>query len=333
MEQAVYAIVLAAGKGTRMKSEMAKVLHPVFFAPMATHVLDVLGELDLQDIVVVTGHQHSQVEKALSSYSVSFARQEKQLGTGHAVLTAQAKIPSDGGIVLIICGDTPLVRAQTLQQMIDCHISKSSTLTVMSTVLDNPANYGRVICDGADQVVKIVEEKDASQEEKLVKEVNAGIYCVNLPFLFSALQQVGTDNAQGEVYLTDIVQIARSSNEKVSKFLCPDPLEITGVNSRVELAVAHKIMQQRRNRQLMLQGVTMLDPETTCVESNVVVEQDVLLHGNCYLAGSTIIGAGVIIEPFVHLNNCRVAAGTLVKSFTSSGSERLNNDMGGDCRG
>lgn len=327
MSEHVFAVVLAAGKGTRMKSDMAKVLHPVFFAPMVNHVLDALKQIVLENIVVITGHQHKSVEKALSGYDVVFARQKEQLGTGHAVLSAHPLICSEEGTVLIVCGDTPLVRPETLQQMLDGHKSTGATLSVMTTILPNPSNYGRVVTDEIGSVVKIVEEKDATVEERQLTEVNAGIYCVELDFLFNALKQVGTDNAQGEVYLTDIVQIACNEKRLVRKFLCVDPLEITGVNSRVELAIAHKIMKQRRNQELMLQGVTMFDPDTTCIEPSVSVGQDSQIYGNCHLSGETTIGPGVIIEPFVTLRDCVVSGGSLVKSFTYANGGHLPSPM------
>nr|MBF0222945.1 NTP transferase domain-containing protein [Desulfobulbaceae bacterium] len=319
----VFAVVLAAGKGTRMKSDMAKVLHVVFFAPMVNHVIDMLQQITLEKIVVVTGHQHKRVEESLSHYDVVFARQKEQLGTGHAVLSAQPYLRSGKGTVLILCGDTPLVKAETLKSMLAEHESKGAALSVMTTILSDPTNYGRVITDDSGSVLKIVEEKDASVDERLVQEVNAGIYCVELDFLFGALQKVGTDNAQGEVYLTDIVQIACNEGRQVTKFLCGDPLEITGVNSRVELAVAHKILQQRRNRDLMLQGISMYDPETTCIEPSVSVGQDTLIYGNCHLSGATTIGAGVTIEPFVNLHDRTIGDGCLVKSFTYATGNHL----------
>jgi len=323
MTEPVFAIVLAAGKGTRMKSDLAKVLHPVFFAPMVEHVVSALKKLTMEDIVIVTGHQCREVEKALMPYDVTFARQEQQLGTGHAVLVAREAIKAQQGTALILCGDTPLIRADTLQQMLEVHHKSQSILTVMTTVLDNPANYGRVICDEAGAVVKIVEEKDAMAAERLVTEVNAGIYCADLDFLFKALKRVGTDNAQGEVYLTDIVQIASEDECRIGKFLCSDPVELTGVNSRVELAAAHKIMQMRRNQELMLQGITMFDPETTTIAPAVTVGHDAVIYGHCYLTGSTTIGPEAIIEPFVRLNDCIVEGGTLVKAFSNVSGEHL----------
>jgi len=317
MADHVFAIVLAAGKGTRMKSDMAKVLHPVFFAPMITHVVNALERLVLEDIIVVTGHQQRKVEEALVAYDLTFARQEEQLGTGHAVLSARGAINAQRGTVLILCGDTPLVKPETLQQMVDRHYKTQSKLTLMTTVLANPANYGRVITDDDGAVLKVVEEKDASAAERLIDEVNAGIYCADLEFLFRALGKVGTDNVQGEVYLTDIVQIASDAGHRVGKFLCYNPLELTGVNSRVELATAHKIMQQRRNQELMLQGITMFDPETTSIEPSVTIGHDVLIHGNCYLTGTTTIGPGAVIEPFVRLHDSIVDGGALVKAFSN----------------
>ncbi len=244
-ENQVYAIVLAAGKGTRMKSSRAKVLHEVLSTPMVCHVMDTLADLGAET-VVVTGHQAEKVEAALTSYNASFVRQHEQLGTGHAVLQTEDVLAGKTGVALILCGDTPLVRSQTLRQMLALHAG-TNTLTLMTTMLDNPANYGRVVSGNNGEVLRIVEEKDATPAERQIKEVNAGIYCVDLAVLFQALHEINTDNAQGELYLTDIIEIIKDSGAKVGKYICQDKDEILGVNSRVELEEANTIMEKWRN--------------------------------------------------------------------------------------
>lgn len=316
MENSIFSIVLAAGKGTRMKSELPKVIHPVFFAPMICHVLDSIQKIKPDEIVVITGHQAERVEEVLTDFPVRFARQDKQLGTGHAVLMAQESLKDKTGTALILCGDTPLIKSSTLQAMITAHHAQQSTLSVMTTIVDDPTNYGRIVTNEQNSIERIVEEKDASPSERQIKEVNAGIYCVDLSFLFSALRQVGTNNNQGEVYLTDIVGIARKEGHAVGHFVCADPLEITGVNSRVELARANVIMQQRRNQELMLDGVTMIHPDSIFVENSVTIGRDTEIHSHCLLEGNTVIGKNCSLGPFCHLNNCQVQDQVSVESFT-----------------
>ncbi|MFN2365243.1 MAG: sugar phosphate nucleotidyltransferase, partial [Desulfurivibrionaceae bacterium] len=232
-------IVLAAGKGTRMKSDRAKVLHEVFFAPMLHHVVNAIVPLDLLEIVVVTGHQAEIVEKSMAGFAVTFARQEQQLGTADAVAAAKAGLADFKGTVLILCGDTPLVRTKTLRSMLDAHHAARAVLSVMTTKMTDPANYGRIVTDEQGDLLRIVEEKDASVTEKSINEINAGIYCVDSAFLFKGLRNIGSDNRQGEFYLTDLIEIARSEGLAVNRHFCEKSLEVMGINSRVELAEAH----------------------------------------------------------------------------------------------
>lgn len=238
----LYAIVLAAGKGTRMKSDLAKVLHPIQSEPMISHVLRAIEKLPLQQIVVVTGHQADRVEAAISRSNCVCVRQDRQLGTGHAVLVTEKLLGDRLGTALIICGDTPLVQSRTLVRMLSSHHAHNAKLTVMTTVLANPSHYGRIITGPDDAILAIVEEKDASEAELKINEVNAGIYCADLEFLYEALKQVGTENKQGEMYLTDIVGIARRQDIVVNRFLCPDALEVTGVNSQEELSLVENLL-------------------------------------------------------------------------------------------
>jgi bifunctional UDP-N-acetylglucosamine pyrophosphorylase/glucosamine-1-phosphate N-acetyltransferase len=312
----IRAVVLAAGKGTRMKSEKAKVLHEVFYAPMVTHVLDALVPMDIEEIVVVAGHQHEEVEQSLKQYPVTFAYQKEQLGTGHAVLSAEDAFVNKMGVVMVLCGDTPLIRTATLNEMLDSHFSRSSKLTVMTTLLDEPTNYGRIIAGPDGSVQRIVEEKDASLEEKSIKEINAGIYCVDADLLFNTLKKVGKNNKQGEVYLTDIVQLANESGINVNKYLCADADEILGVNSRVELAEAHRCLQMRRNRELMLSGVTLLQPETIWIEKAVSIGKDTVIYSNTYISGKTSIGENCSIGPNVCISNSRIRENVEIAPFS-----------------
>jgi len=326
-------IILAAGKGTRMKSGKAKVLHEVFFAPMVQHVIEATLPLQPERTVVIVGHQNDKVEEALHGYHIEFALQKEQLGTGHAVLTAETAMGETNGHVMILCGDTPLIRPQTLQAMYSHHLEQGATITLMSTILENPATYGRIISDASGKVHAIVEHKDADESQLLVKEINAGIYCVATSFLFSALKNVGTDNSQGEIYFTDIIKLAVQAGQTVEKYTADYAIDVLGVNSRVELAEAHQELRMRRNRGVMLQGVTMLNPETIEIspDSEVgmdsTIEAGVKLLDSCRIGTSCRVGQGAIlsgctlsdgvhIAPYSCLNNKQIGAGS---AFAASG--------------
>ncbi|MFP3984045.1 MAG: bifunctional N-acetylglucosamine-1-phosphate uridyltransferase/glucosamine-1-phosphate acetyltransferase [Desulfurivibrionaceae bacterium] len=319
---AVSALILAAGKGTRMKSELAKVLHPVCFKPMIHHVLDCVLNLDLDNIVLVTGHQAEAVENSCSFYPLHFVRQNEQLGTGHAVLTAESHIKDAGGVVMILCGDTPLLSPQNLQGLLDSHLAGDHLLTVASTVLDDPSGYGRLIVDGKDQVTAIVEEKDATAEEKKINLINTGIYCVDCGFLFDSLKKVGSDNEQGEVYLTDIVSLASRQGYSVNYFRYPDPVDVLGVNSRVELAQAHGFLQKRYLNRLMSEGVSVLLPETVTVDPASLIGEDTVIKPNVYISGRTRIGRNCRIDSFTCIHdsiigdNVTIGAGAYLESTT-----------------
>ncbi len=311
-KQKTSAIILAAGKGTRMKSSRAKVLHEVFFRPMLHHVLDSVCALTPDKVIVVTGHQAEAVQLSCSDYDVEFALQEEQLGTGHAVLSAESHLGQSSGVVIILCGDTPLIRTETIKTMLCEHCASGHHLTVMTTVFEDPTNYGRIISDENGYVTAIVEEKDTSDEQKKICEVNAGIYCVNADFLFSALKHVGTDNMQGEVYLTDIVGLAHDAGQKVNKFVCRDNGEVLGVNSRHELAKAHVDLQKRVLNDHLTTGVTLTLPDTLTIAHTVSIGTDVLLEPNVYITGNTSIGAKTHIAPFCYIDNCRIGENVVV---------------------
>lgn len=310
--QNVSVLILAAGKGTRMKSARAKVLHEISFKPMLHHVLDAVKPLSIWKIVVVTGHQAAEVEASCAGYPVEFARQTEQLGTGHAVLAAADNLASHPGVVFILCGDTPLITTDTLQGMLSIHLREERHLTVMTTIVDDPTNYGRIITNDQGAVEAIVEEKDASPDQREICEINAGIYCVNTDFLFTALKEVGTDNKQGEIYLTDIVSIAHTGGRAVHKFVCADSREVLGVNSRLELARAHAIMQQRMSESFMAEGVTFYRPDTTSIDPRVAIGRDTIVHANVSLVGSTTIGENCTIDSFSSLIDCRLGDNVVI---------------------
>ena len=312
----IYVVILAAGKGTRMKSAKAKVLHEVFYAPMLHHVLNAVSPLQPSKSIVIVGHQRDTVEQSLSDFSVKLAVQEEQLGTGHAVLCAEAAIDKMSGCVMILCGDTPLIRTETLQAMIDGHRSCDATLTVMTTILDNPTHYGRIISGDAGDVLSIVEEKDADMEQKKIQEINAGIYCINTEFLFTHLKNIGTDNSQGEVYLTDIVTQAVQENLRVQKFVNPEPADVLGVNSRLELSQAHHALQLRRNNALMAAGVSMITPATIQVSPTSSIAQDVTLHPGVEISGASNVATGSTILTGAVLNNVKVGSNCTIGPYS-----------------
>ncbi len=309
-------IILAAGKGTRMKSDKAKVLHQVFYAPMVHHVLKATQPLEAETTVVIIGHQRDIVQRSLVPFVVLPCFQEEQLGTGHAVLCAESLLGHKKGTVMILCGDTPLIQTATLQQMYAVHLKHGGPLTVMSTLLDNPTNYGRIVADDAGLVLSIVEEKDATREQKAIKEINAGIYCVETDFLFSTLKQVGRNNSQGEVYFTDIVSIATQQKIPVEKYRTHLPLEVLGVNSRVELAEAHHELQMRRNRQLMLDGVTFHDPATTSVAPDVQIGQDVTLYPGVHITGHSCIAKNCVLENGVLVRDSAIGENASIGAYS-----------------
>lgn len=304
-DKSISVVILAAGKGTRMKSAKAKVLHEVFFKPMLHHVIAAVEPLTPDQTVVIVGHQEHAVRRSLKDFDVEIVRQEKQLGTGHAVQMTEKVITDDEVVVMIVCGDTPLIRPAALAEMYRLHIAAGGDLSVMTTILDNPFGYGRIIAD-KDGVQAIVEEKEADEHQKKIREINAGIYLANRKFLFEALATVTADNTQGEFYLTDIVEYCVSSGGKVAKYLNPDPREVLGVNSRVELEAADAELQRRRNVEIMQQGVSLCTASTVRISPQTEIGGDSRLYQGCQILGNTRIGRSCILEAGVILENCTI---------------------------
>lgn len=312
----ITALILAAGKGTRMKSSKAKVLHEVFFRPMLHHVMDAIKETSVNTTAVIVGHQRDWVMEILQGYTFTPVIQNEQLGTGHAVLCGEEAC-SDGNTVLILCGDIPLIRPETLEKMIRQHQITGSILTIMTTEVENPFGYGRILKNDQGQVQAIVEEKDGNESQRKIREINAGIYLADREFLFQALKKVGTDNSQGEVYLTDIVAIANDQGHSVNTFCHDEAIDVLGVNSRVELATAHSELQKRRNTELMLSGVTMYGPESIYIEPGIPVGQDTIIHPNVRITGDTTVGVGCIIEPCVYIQDCDIANNSIIGAWST----------------
>jgi len=311
----IAAIILAAGKGTRMKSDFVKVMHPLGGLPMIAWPVDAARKAGASRIALVAGHQAEAVRQYFAGANdITFALQEEQLGTGHAVACAGEMLHGFNGKILILCGDVPLIRPETLQKMLACHENRKAVVTVLTTHLKEPFGYGRIVKSGGEHILKIVEEKDATQTEREITEINSGIYCVEASFLFDAVASVDCDNAQKEYYLTDIIKIAVERDFPCFSFPVPDPEEVMGVNDRVQLAVAGGVIRRRINEELMLSGVTMIDPATTYIEKKVTVGRDTVIYPNVHISGETEIGSGCLLEPSVVVRGCRIGNGVTIKS-------------------
>lgn len=299
------AVILAAGKGTRMKSKLPKVLHKIGGKPMLQHVLDAADAAGAARKVVVVGHEAELVE-AMVGEQAQMALQAEQLGTGHAVMQTEAVLKDFCGTVMIICGDTPLLEAAELKKFYEGHVASQAAATVLTAFMDDPAGYGRIIRDADGNVLGIVEEKDAVLEQKAIKEINTGIYCVEAPLLFEVLATLTCDNVQGEYYLTDVLAKLNAMGKKVGGVATADSDMIMGINSRRQLAEAENIMRQRILNKLMDDGVTIMDPASTFIEKGVEIGQDTVIYPYTWLEGTTKIGEDCQIGPNVRLTNVRI---------------------------
>jgi bifunctional UDP-N-acetylglucosamine pyrophosphorylase/glucosamine-1-phosphate N-acetyltransferase len=305
-------VILAAGLGTRMKSGLAKALHPLAGRPLIQHVLEAVSGLAAERTVVVLGHQADRVRKMAEGYGASIALQAEQLGTGHAVMQAQEVIAAAKGPVLILCADTPLLTTATLRSLVDLHAASGAAVTVMTAVVREPFGYGRVVRSKSG-IARIIEEKDATTAQKKLTEVNAGIYCFEKGFLLEALKSIGNNNAQGEYYLPDTITLARKKRLAVEGLVCEDPDEVMGVNTRVDLSRAEGIMRSRINRAWMLAGVTMLDPDAIFIGSEVTLGRDCILYPNVRVEGKTVIGQGCTVFPGTRIMDSTIGNDVIVK--------------------
>jgi bifunctional UDP-N-acetylglucosamine pyrophosphorylase / glucosamine-1-phosphate N-acetyltransferase len=306
-------IILAAGLGTRMKSSTIKILHRAAGRPVIDYVLDLAAGLSDQPPVMVIGHQRDEVKKAIGERA-RYAIQDQQLGTGHAVLQAADSVKAKR--VLILYGDVPLTRPETLSQLVDEHERSGNALTLLTMKLDDPAKYGRIVRDANGSVMKIVEAKDASADEKRIKEVNAGIYVFETDHLFDNLRKLSMSNAQGEYYLTDLLAVIRNAGHRVGAVIVDDPVEALGVNSRADLAIVEAEIQRRVVEKLMSEGVTFRNPSTVVIDSTVSIANDTVIYPFVTIEGTTRIGSGCVIEPGVHLMNVTVGENVHIKTGT-----------------
>lgn len=308
-----FAVVLAAGQGTRMKSKLYKVMHQVMGKPMVGHIVDAAQKAQVDKVVTVTGVGAGTVQEYLGNKS-EYVLQEEQLGTAHAVKQAEELLSKEEGTTLVLCGDTPLLRAETIEALFDFHEKEGAKATVLTAHAEDPFGYGRVIRSNEGTVSKIVEQKDASEEEQHVQEINTGTYCFDNQALFQTLQEVKNDNAQGEYYLPDVVEILKEKQHIVSAFQLDNMDEALGVNDRVALAEASRLMKERINKQHMQNGVTLIDPDNTYIESEVKIGADTLVEPGVYLKGETVIGEDCYIGAHSIIENSKIGNQVEVKS-------------------
>ena len=288
------ALILAAGQGTRIKSNLPKVLHKVCGKEMVNHVIDTMRKAKI-------GRGADLVKEKTASRNVSYSLQEEQLGTGHAVKCAINFLKGKKGIVGVFAGDAPLIKSETIEKLFDTHIENNNSATLLSSIVEDPTGYGRIVREG-NEVLKIVEHKDCTEEELKINEMNAAIYCFDIENLLSSLEKLSNDNKQGEYYLTDVIGILKDEDKKVGA-LSIDYEETIGVNSRVQLAEAEEVLRKRINKMHMENGVTLIDPTSTYIGDDVEIGKDTIIYPGNVIEGNTKIGEGVMIYPNSRISN------------------------------
>jgi bifunctional UDP-N-acetylglucosamine pyrophosphorylase / glucosamine-1-phosphate N-acetyltransferase len=306
----IHVVILAAGKGTRMKSARAKVLHRVAGQPMIEHVLAAAAALKPRSTTVVVGHQADSVKAALAGFAgLKFVVQEPQHGTAHALLTAEPALRGETGTLVLLSGDVPLLSVKTLQSLVERQATARAAVTVLTAVVDEPAGYGRIVrgsTESGEQIARIAEEKDATSAERQIREINCGIYAFSLEGLFDAVRSIAAENVQKEYYLPDLVQIYRQRGLGVETVTVSNPDEIRGINSRSELAAVSRIVRNQKNAELMAGGVTIEDPATAYIDRGVTIGADTIVHPGVSLEGRTTIGAGCEIHTGVRIVNSQI---------------------------
>lgn len=312
-------IVLAAGEGTRMKSKMPKVLHKVCGRPILDYVVSASKKAEVTKNIVIVGHDSEKVKEEFIQENLVFVEQpigeDQPYGTGFAVMQAIDYI-DDNSTVIILCGDTPLITEDTINGVLNYHKEENYHGTVLTAILDNPKGYGRIKRDNNGEIEKIIEDRDASHEEKSIKEINSGMYCFNGKVLKDALYKIGNDNVQGEYYLTDIISILKDEDFKVGAYIIEDSTEIHGVNSRIQLAFSEEVIRNRINLKHLINGVTIIDPKSTHIDSSVNIGRDTIIYPGVSLEGDTEIGEDCIIRSHNRISNSKIADKVMIESST-----------------
>jgi len=327
----VNVLVLAAGLGTRMKSNVAKVLHQLDGRPLVAHVCRTAAALGPQSICVVVGHQADEVKVAvqneLAPTVASFALQSEQRGTGDAVTAARDVLAGSDSTVLVLSGDVPMVRAETLSALISTHQSAGAACTILTIRLENPQGYGRVVRGAGREFVKIVEQRDATDEERQIREVNSGIYCFDGQKLFAALERVRPENSQGEYYLTDVPAILKNDGEQISLYEHPDAREVSGINTRAELAEFENLIRRGTIRRLMLEeGVTFLDPSHAYISADASIGRDCVIHPDVHIEGKSVLGEGCEVQHGSRIVNSQLGNHVTIKDHCLIVDSEIAND-------
>jgi bifunctional UDP-N-acetylglucosamine pyrophosphorylase/glucosamine-1-phosphate N-acetyltransferase len=307
------AIILAAGKGTRMKSEKLKVLHEVAGKPIVNYVIDTVEKLNIEEILLVIGHQSEKIKNVTNYKNITYIVQEPQLGTGHAVMEAEKKINrSENHTIIVLAGDCPLIEKDTLTNLLAIHKESNAVATILTTKMDQPGSYGRILRGKMGTVVGIKEAKDCTAEELKIEEINTGIYCFESEMLFAALKKINTNNAQKEYYLTDVIHILKNQGDNVAAYCTKNANEAIGINTRMDLAKINKIIYEQTNLLLMQNGVTIIDPNSTFIDSTVKIGRDTIIYPFTMIQGTSQIGKDCVIGPNTYINNKNIADNSIL---------------------
>lgn len=338
MNQDIIAVVLAAGKGTRMKSKKSKLVHKIYGKELVKRVVEVAQKADIKEIVTVVGYGKEEVQLVLGD-SVKYAYQEEMLGTGHAVLQAEEYLKDKQGKVLVINGDVPIIRPETLKGLVQKSINNKEYATLLTAVYNNPTGYGRIVRDEGGNIKEIVEENDATEEQTKIQEINAGVYCFDIQELLAALKELKPNNAKGELYLTDVVKIMNEKGLKTGAVIVKDNTEILGVNNRMQLELLTKVLKMRINQYHMDHGVTIEDMDNTYIYDDVEIGMDTVIHPNTTIKSDVVIGENCEIGPNAYIREgCRlddeVKIGSFVeikKAIIGKGAKVPHLSYMGDC--
>ena len=334
----IITVVMAAGKGTRMKSNKSKLVHKIYEKELVTRVIDLAEDIGSNEIIAVVGHQREHVQEVIGNRA-KYAIQEELLGTGHALMQAVPYLEGKKGKVVILYGDVPLIRKETLEKLIEKSIKEKEYATLLTAIYDNPTGYGRIIRDTVGRIIAIVEEKDATEEERKIKEINSGIYCFDIEELLKAIKEIKPNNAQGEYYLTDVIKIMTEKELKTGAMIVEDNTEILGVNDKIQLELLTRVLRMRINTKHMREGVTIEDSDSTYIHDDVIIGKDTIIHPNTTIKSGVIIGENCEIGPNAYIREgCiledKVKIGSFVeikKAIVGEGSKIPHLSYMGDC--